>query len=280
MRINWIALTVFIFLNLLVDWLIDRKLRRVSKALSLVHRVLSLALQVMLVVGMAQPFGDSAASDGQLNLAMWLLWTYIACYVPKYLWLLVAWPSLIRRLPRGVKRGFGTAGACVGLLTFGTMWWGTLVTPGRLQVKEVTINSPRLGQAFDGYRLVHISDLHLGTYGTRTAIVEQLVDSVNRLQPDVIVFTGDLVSRCTSEALPFVDALSRLKARDGVIAILGNHDYDDYCRWPDSLAKACDHQALCDLPRQMGWTLPNNAHHVIAHNGASPLIVVAAHDGE
>ena len=90
MRINWIALTVFIFLNLLVDWLIDRKLRRASKALSLFHRLLSLALQVMLVVGMAQPFGDSAASDGQLNLAMWLLWTYIACYVPKYLWLLVA----------------------------------------------------------------------------------------------------------------------------------------------------------------------------------------------
>ena len=72
MRINWIALTVFIFLNLLVDWLIDCKLRRASKALSLVHRLLSLALQVMLVVGMAQPFGDSAASDGQLNLAMWL----------------------------------------------------------------------------------------------------------------------------------------------------------------------------------------------------------------
>ncbi len=280
MRINWIALTVFIFLNLLVDWLIDRKLRRVSKALSLVHRVLSLALQVMLVVGMAQPFGEASASDGQLNLAMWLLWTYIACYVPKYLWLLVAWPSLIRRLPRGVKRGFGTAGACVGLLTFGTMWWGTLVTPGQLQVNEVTVGSPRLGQAFDGYRLVHISDLHLGTYGTRTAIVEQLVDSVNRLHPDVIVFTGDLVSRRTSEALPFVDALSRLKARDGVIAILGNHDYDDYCRWPDSQAKACNHQALCDLQRQMGWTLLNNAHHVIAHNGDSLLIVGEENYGE
>lgn len=280
MRINWIALTVFIFLNLLVDWLIDRKLRRASKALSLVHRLLSLALQVMLVVGMAQPFGDSAASDGQLNLAMWLLWTYIACYVPKYLWLLVAWPSFIRRLPRGVKRCFGTAGACVGLLTFGTMWWGTLVTPGRLQVNEVTINGPRLGQAFDGYRLVHISDLHLGTYGTRTAIVEQLVDSVNRLHPDVIVFTGDLVSRRTSEALPFVDALSRLKARDGVIAILGNHDYDDYCRWPDSLAKACDHQALCDLQRQMGWRLLCNEHLILTHDGDSVLVIGEENYGE
>ena len=83
---------MFIFLNLLVDWAIDRKLRRVNKGASLVHRLIALALQVMLVVGMAQPFGDAQASDNRMNLTMWLLWTYIACYIPKYLWLLLAWP--------------------------------------------------------------------------------------------------------------------------------------------------------------------------------------------
>lgn len=280
MRINWVALAVFIFVNLLIDWLIDRKLRRVSRVASRIHRLLALALQVMLVVGMAQPFGDAWASDGQMNLAMWLLWTYIACYVPKYLWLLLAWPSFIRRLPRGVKRGFLTAGTVVGLSVFGTLCWGTLVTPGRLQVNEVEVTSPRLGKAFDGYRMVHISDLHLGTYGTDTTIVSRMVDSINALKPDVIIFTGDLVSRCTSEALPFTGVLSRLKARDGVIAILGNHDYDDYCYWPDSLAKERDHQALCDLQRQMGWRLLCNEHLILTHDGDSVLVIGEENYGE
>ena len=280
MRINWIALAVFIFFNLLVDWAIDRKLRRVSKGASLVHRLIALALQVMLVVGMSQPFGDATASDSRMNLTMWLLWTYIACYIPKYLWLLLAWPSFIRPLPRGVKRTFATLGTVLGLGVFGTLWWGTLVTPGKLQVNEVSLPCPRLGAAFDGYRIVQISDIHLGTYGTDTRIVQQMVDSVNGLQPDLILFTGDLVSRRTSEALPFTNVLRQLKARDGVIAILGNHDYDDYCQWPDSLSKACDHQALCDLQRQMGWALLNNEHLVITHDGDSLLIIGEENYGE
>ncbi|MBR5727701.1 MAG: metallophosphoesterase [Muribaculaceae bacterium] len=280
MRINWIALALFIFVNLLVDWAIDRKLRRVSKWASRVHRLLALALQVMLVVGMAQPFGDAMSSDSSMNLAMWLLWTYIAFYVPKYLWLLLAWPSFIRPLPRGLKNTFATLGTVVGLGVFGTLWWGTLVTPGKLQINGVTLSCPRLGQAFDGYRIVQISDLHVGTYGTNTSIVQQMVDSVNGLSPDLILFTGDLVSRRTSEALPFTEVLSQLKARDGVVAILGNHDYDDYCRWPDSLSKVRDHEALCDIQRQMGWTLLNNEHHIIVHDGDSLLVIGEENYGE
>ena len=267
MRISWIALAIFIFFNLLIDWLIDRRLKRVNKPLSVVHRLLALALQVMLVVGISQPWGDARVSDGRMTTVMWLLWTYIACYVPKYLWTLLAWPSFIRPLPRGVKRTFAIVGTVVGLATFATMWWGTLVTPRQLQVNEVTLTSPRLGSAFDGYRMVHISDLHLATYGTNTAIVQHLVDSVNGLQPDIILFTGDLVSQRTSEAQPFTGVLNQLKARDGVVSILGNHDYDDYMQWPDSAAKARDHEALRQLERQMGWVLLNNEPLIVAqHN--------------
>ena len=144
----------------------------------------------------------------------------------------------------------------------------------------MSLSSPRLEQAFDGYRIVQFSDLHVGTYGTDTRIVQQMVDSINGLSPDLILFTGDLVSRRTSEALPFTEVLSQLKARDGVIAILGNHDYDDYCRWPDSLSKVRDHEALCDLQRQMGWTLLNNEHTVIVHGSDSLLIIGEENYGE
>lgn len=280
MRIHWIALAVFIFVNLLVDWVIDRKLRRANKALSRLHRLLALAWQVMLVVGVSQPFGDASVADSRMNMVMWLLWIYISVYVAKYLWLLLAWPSFIKPLPRAFKRLFSIAGAVLGIGAFATMWWGTLVTPRNLQVNQVELSSPRLGQAFDGYRMVHISDLHLGIYGGKPAIVQQMVDSINRLRPDLILFTGDLVSRRTSEALPFRQVLSQLEARDGVIAILGNHDYDDYCQWPDSMAKVRDHQALRDLQRQMGWTLLSNEHTVITHDGDSLLVIGEENYGE
>lgn len=280
MRINWIALAVFIFVNLLVDWAIDRRLRKSNKTLSKCHRMLALTLQVMLVVTVSQPFGDSRASDSRMTLVMWLMWIYFTAYIPKYIGLLLSLPSFVGLLPRGVRRCFGTLGAAMGLTVFAVMWWGTLVTPRQLQVSQVELSSDRLGKAFDSYRIAHISDLHLGTYGSNTSVVQQLVDSLNGLQPDLIVFTGDLVSRRTSEALPFAPVLSQLRARDGVIAILGNHDYDDYCRWPDSLAKARDHQALCDLQRQMGWRLLTNASHIIVHDGDSLLVVGEENYGE
>lgn len=280
MRIHWIALAIFIFVNLLVDWAIDRQLRKSSKRLSTIHRWLAIALQAMLVAAMSQPFGDSRVSDSRMTLVMWLLWIYITAYIPKYVGLLLALPAFVRPLPRQLKRCFRLAGICVGLILFGTMWWGTLMTPRQLQVNEVGLQSSRLGRSFDGYRIIHISDLHLGTYGTDTTVIDKAVNRINSLHPDVILFTGDLVSRRTSEAAPFVSVLSKLHAQDGVIAILGNHDYDDYCQWPDSLAKVRDHQALCDLQRNMGWRLLNNAHHFITHDGDSLLIIGEENYGE
>ena len=67
-----------------------------------------------------------------------------------------------------------------------------------------------------------------------TAFVSRLVDAVNALNPDVVVFTGDIVNRRSTELLPFVQPLSRLKAPMGVYSVLGNHDYGDYYNWPDS----------------------------------------------
>ena len=106
--------------------------------------------------------------------------------------------------------------------------YGTAYGWRSLRVIHQAIKVARLPQSFEGYRIVQLSDIHLGTYAGDTSIMQAMVDSVNRLQPDLIVFTGDMVNTASAEAMPFIKVLKRLKAKDGVLSVLGNHDYCMY----------------------------------------------------
>ena len=75
------------------------------------------------------------------------------------------------------------------------MWWGALINRFNIQVRYVDIPIASLPTPFDGLRIAQISDLHVGTYGHDDSFVRELVDSVNSLRPDIIVFTGDMVNR-------------------------------------------------------------------------------------
>ena len=158
-------------------------------------------------------------------------------------------------------------------LVFGVMWWGTIVTPGTLEVKEVELAFDRLPDAFDGYRIVQWSDSHLGTYNGKTAIVEKQIKAINDLHPDLICFTGDLVSRKTDEALPYRELLAQLHAPDGVFSVLGNHDYDNYSQWDDEKAKEADCKALCDLQAEAGWRLLNDDYAII-RRGDDQIVLI------
>ena len=125
----------------------------------------------------------------------------------------------------------------------------------RLTVNEVTINHPTRPKAFDGYRIVLISDFHIGTFGNDSQFPAKVVDSINALSPDLIVFTGDLVNFTVDEALPYRETLSRLKAADGVVSILGNHDYALYALDADTAASQRLTERLCKFEREIGWRL-------------------------
>lgn len=146
--------------------------------------------------------------------------------------------------------------ACVQI--YGTVWgWQRIV------VAPQSVKVHGLPAAFDGYQVVQISDLHLGTYVGETSFVEEVVDSVNSLNPDLIVFTGDLVNNYPDELTPYLPVLSRLKARDGVISILGNHDY---CMFQTGLTPAEQRKEtarLVQMQEQMGWKVLRNAHEAV-----------------
>ncbi|MCB0812655.1 MAG: metallophosphoesterase, partial [Flavobacteriales bacterium] len=113
------------------------------------------------------------------------------------------------------------------------------ITKGRrdFRVEHVPIPSERLPKAFDGLRVVQISDLHLGSFPLDSDIVQRGVELINLQEPDLILFTGDLVNDYADEAEPWLDLLSGLKARLGKYSILGNHDYSDYARWESAEAR-------------------------------------------
>ena len=99
-----------------------------------------------------------------------------------------------------------------------------------LKVKHITVTFDDLPPAFDGYRIVHFSDAHVGTFtGSLRQLLVRDIDSINAQHPDLIAFTGDLQNIRPREIKPVVPILRRLQARDGVVSVLGNHDYSYYC---------------------------------------------------
>lgn len=185
--------------------------------------------------------------------------------------------AVIRRCPRAP---FNALGIVLGLIGFGSMLYGSVWGITRFEVKEVEYRSPLLPEGFDGYRIVQISDLHLGSWQGNPAPIQRLVDLVNRQHADLIVFTGDLVNQQSHEVDGFQPILSRLHAPDGVYSILGNHDYGSYYRWPDEQAERDNLAYLIQQQEAMGWRMLNNAHDIIRHRGDSIALIGVENDGE
>ena len=158
-------------------------------------------------------------------------------------------------------------GIWLAVLTAAVQIYGSAWGWQRLQVKRQQLYLQGLPPAFDGYRVVQLSDLHLGTYGGDTAFMTRLVDSVNSLRPDLIVFTGDMVNTSAAEAVPYVQVLRRLRARDGVLSVLGNHDYMTYQPGLSPAGQHAELQTLLRAQQLMGWQVLNNAHQAIVRQG-------------
>lgn len=205
---------------------------------------------------------------------MWNLFAYFSVYISKYVWAIA---DLLSRVPRLFRRKrakwLGRSGAVVSIFIFASLWWGALVTRNQIEVKNVDIEIDCLPEVFDGFTIAQFSDLHTGSFGSDTSFCNKLVEKINSLGADAIVFTGDIVNRRSDELLPFTESLSRLHAHAGVFSILGNHDYGDYYDWPDSISKKEDLELLIDLQKNMGWRLLLNET-VMLHAGGDSLALI------
>jgi len=103
-------------------------------------------------------------------------------------------------------------------------------------------------------KITQISDIHSGSFDNKEKI-EYAVNLVNEQQSDVILFTGDLVNNKAEEMIPWKDTFSKLKSKDGIFSILGNHDYGDYVQWESEKDKQQNLKDLADIQREIGFDL-------------------------
>ena len=262
-----IAVIISLFVvSILVDFYIWTDIRQGKSknrwALSNAYGIASFLLWIFLGVTVALP---RRGLDGGVYAVMWMLTVYLSIYIPKVLYCIF---SLLGRIPRifGGKRWIwmNYLGGALSLIGFALVWHGILYTRTHTQLVNLTVKSDRLPSNFDGYRIVQISDLHLGTWGTDTKFLSELVMTINNMKPDLIVFTGDIVNQKADELMPFEKILSQLEATDGVYSILGNHDYGDYVDWPTATAKAENLEILKKIQKDAGWKMLNNEHAYIS----------------
>lgn len=153
----------------------------------------------------------------------------------------------------GLHTGFDVAGIVVAGSFLLSAVYGLVYGPKRLVVREENLAFKDLPASFDGYRIVHLSDLHVGGYAA-AGMMEKLVSTVNGLDADMIAFTGDLVNSSPSELDTTVTAaLSSMRARDGVFSVVGNHDYCEYHDYSTADGAARAFAEVVRREREMGW---------------------------
>lgn len=156
--------------------------------------------------------------------------------------------------------------------------YGFIVGFGKLEVKHLDLYFDDLPEAFDGYRIVHFSDAHVGSFQyDKKSILQRDIDSINAQKADMVVFTGDIQNMQPDELLPVMPLLSKVKAKDGVYSVLGNHDYSIYIDATEDVKKA-NIKATVDREQQMGWTVLRNDNRVIRRD-ADSLVIAGEENG-
>ena len=144
-----------------------------------------------------------------------------------------------------------------------------------IKVGHHNYTSPDVPESFDGYRIVQFTDLHAGS--VEAEVLERTAETINSLDADAVVFTGDLQNMLPDELRHYGRELSSLKAQDGVFSVLGNHDYSLYVKADTSVCNA-NERRLSALERGYGWTLLMNEHKVI-RRGSDSIVIAGEENG-
>lgn len=163
--------------------------------------------------------------------------------------------------------GLGIGGGLFGSLVYG---FGNKY---KYDIKRVKLSFDNLPAGFKGLKLLHISDIHSGSFTDKKAVLHGVNEILNE-KADVILFTGDLVNDRATEMDDYIDVFSQLKAPMGVYSTLGNHDYGDYVSWPDNgITKEQNLANLKNVHAELGWKLLMNEHVVLERNNEQIALI-------
>lgn len=164
------------------------------------------------------------------------------------------------------RKFIGQIALVIAAIPFSSILYGMFKGKYDYRVLKYTLYFDDLPDAFDGYRVGQISDIHSGSFDDKEK-VKYGVDLLKEQQTDVVFFTGDLVNNEAVEMTGWKEVFSSITAPDGVYSVLGNHDYGDYKDWPSEAAKRANLEELKNIHKEMGWDLLLNENRVIEKDG-------------
>jgi predicted MPP superfamily phosphohydrolase len=173
-------------------------------------------------------------------------------------------PSPGKTIPR--SEFLAKTAVIAATIPFAAMTYGIISGAHDYRIRRRTIYLPNLPKSFDGIKIGQISDIHSGSFFSKTAVKGGVEMMLNE-KPDLLFFTGDLVNNETSEVKEYIDVFKKLKAPLGVYSVTGNHDYGDYKSWATKQAKQTNFNDLMEAHRLMGYDLLMNENRIIEQSG-------------
>lgn len=163
--------------------------------------------------------------------------------------------------------GFGVAGLLSVLLLDGVIFGKY-----RQKVRKVRLKIKNLPQAFKGYKIIQLSDVHSGSFQDPKKL-QHAIDLINEQNADLVLFTGDMVNNYAEEFRPFIPLFGQIKAKDGKFSVLGNHDYGAYGRWQSSEEQRQNVPNLIAYQKEAGFQMLRNEHIGIQRDNETLYIV-------
>ncbi|MGV3698184.1 metallophosphoesterase [Flavobacterium sp.] len=241
-----------------------------SKWIIIAYIVVSLAA----ILFIAYEFTKFDRSVGQTKMSLITLGLLLLVLLPKLVLTFVMLMEDVLRLMMGTVNHFMghnsdsflphrrkfVSQVALGLaaVPFLSLIYGMTVGKYNFKVVRQTLFFPDLPDAFEGFKLTQISDIHSGSFDDEEKI-QYAIDLINEQESDLLLFTGDIVNARADEMHPWIDTFNGLrKFEHGKYSVLGNHDYGAYLDWKSEEAKAANFEAIKDLHRQMDFKLLQN----------------------
>lgn len=283
--IRWI---LFIFVLLFIEFYAFQAFRTITKVRwsLLSYQVISLLVLIFIIYS----FTQFDRSIGQTKQTLFTLGLFLLVYVPKILLTLIMFGEDLYRLCVGGINYFINAnidtsvfpsrrkfvsqiGLGLAAVPFLSLIYGMTIGKYNFKVIRQQVFFPDLPDAFDGFKITQISDVHSGSFDNPEKI-SYAIDLVNEQEADMILFTGDIVNTHATEMHPWLETFNKIKKYEyGKFAVLGNHDYGEYVDWHSQKDKDANFEAIKDLYGEIGFKLMLNEHTFI-QKGADRIALV------
>jgi predicted MPP superfamily phosphohydrolase len=194
-----------------------------------------------------------------IKIITWIIWAMLLTMLPQNIYaIFYLINDIIYIFAKRSYKWLHYAGAISAIIIAFCMIIG-MANRHNLKVREVTIYSKNLPKEFDGMRIAHITDLHLGNLSPRDNYLKKIVTKLTEIRPDMLVFTGDMMNISAEEVEGLDGLFDTIDAPYGRYAVMGNHDYGDYKKWESEEAKEANLMAAYEAYRRVGFVLLNDS---------------------